>query len=242
MTGFSMLLLGLGLGLRHATDADHVVVISTLLEREPRRLDAARIAALWGIGHTAAFLAVGVLVVLLGLRLPAEFDSYATLLLGAMLVGLGAWHLRRSLVPRTDLPSAPNSTPPPAPTPASNSAPASARNSTPPPASNSAPTPAPERPTSARPIAIGLVHGLAGSAGIAILTATTIDSRLLATLYLALFGLGTVIGMVVLTTALAWPMAWTMRKGANAARFLRGGAALLSVGLGLFVAADALIK
>lgn len=202
-----MLLLGLGLGLRHATDADHVVVISTLLEREPRRFDAARIAALWGIGHTAAFLAVGVLVVLLGLRLPAEFDSYAALLLGAMLIGLGGWHLRRSLKERTA-----------------------------PPASTT------KRPTSARPVAIGLVHGLAGSAGIAILTSTTIDSRLWATLYLALFGLGTVIGMVALTVALAWPMAWTMRRGANAARLLRGGAALLSVGLGMFVAADALIK
>lgn len=213
MTGLSMLLLGLGLGLRHATDADHVVVISTLLEREPRRFDAARIAALWGVGHTAAFLAVGVLVVLLGLRLPAEFDSYAALLLGAMLVGLGAWHLRRSWLERPDRPSS----------------------------TSNASTP-PTRPTNARPVAIGLVHGLAGSAGIAILTATTIDSRLWATLYLALFGLGTVIGMVALTTALAWPMAWTMRKGANAARLLRGGAALLSVGLGMFVAADALIK
>ncbi len=57
MTGLSVLLLGVGLGLRHATDADHVVVVSALVQREPGIWRAARVAALWGLGHSAAFLA-----------------------------------------------------------------------------------------------------------------------------------------------------------------------------------------
>lgn len=200
MSALTILLLGFGLGLRHATDADHLVIITALLQREPGVLRAARIAALWGAGHTAAFLGVGFLVVLAGLRVPARFEHGAEALVGLMLIGFGLWHAL-SRRPRT---------------------------------THS------ERSAYARPVAVGVVHGLAGSAAIALLAATAIESRLWAVVYLGLFSAGTVIGMVALTVAVARPIAWTLRRTDPVRRAVTVASALLSVGLGAWLLAAAI--
>lgn len=197
MTGLSVLLLGIGLGLRHAADADHVVVVSALVQREPGVWRAARIAALWGAGHTVAFLALGLLIVLAGVRLPESFEHGAELLVALMLVGLGIWHLVRSR------------------------------------GTDSGESPPWVAGASARPLLIGLVHGLAGSAGIALLAATTIGSRPLAAAYLGLVALGTVIGMVALTVLMSLPISWTMRREGRLRGAITVLAAMLSIGLGL---------
>ncbi len=196
MTGLSVLILGIGLGLRHATDADHVVVVSVLVQRESGTWRAARIAALWGAGHTVAFLALGLAIVLAGVRIPAAFERGAELLVAMMLIGFGVWHLARSRGP--------------------------ARRDT-------------TASTSARPLMIGLVHGLAGSAGIALLAASTIESRALAVAYLTLVALGTVLGMVVLTVVMSRPISWTMRREGRLRDVIAIFAALLSMTLGLVV-------
>jgi nickel/cobalt transporter (NicO) family protein len=193
------LLVGIGLGLRHATDADHVVVVASALEREPSVLRAARVAALWGLGHTLSFLAIGLLVVLAGVRVPASFETLIELAVGTMLVVLGLWHLWRSLRPGPPEESAPRLL------------------------------------ARGRPLLIGLVHGLAGSAGIALIVTTTITSRSGAVVYLVLFGLGTVAGMVLLTALLSWPIAWAAQRKAQALRTARGFAAGLSVIIGCAV-------
>jgi len=191
-----MLLLGVGLGLRHATDADHVVVVTALVQREPGIWRAARVAVLWGLGHSAAFFGLGLLIVLADVRIPATFDRGMDLLVALMLVGFGVWHLARSRSERTEV---------------------TARKGV---------------SCDSRPVLIGVVHGLAGSTAIALLAITTIPSPTLAVLYLALFALGTVLGMVALTLVMSQPISWSMRRQG----FLRQGitvlAALLSVGLG----------
>lgn len=204
MTGLSVLLLGIGLGLRHALDADHVVVVSAMVQREPGTWRAARIAALWGAGHSVAFLALGLLIVVVGLRIPEVFEQGAELLVAAMLIALGLWHLARSHQSAASDHAEPDA-----------------------------------RSPAARPIAIGLVHGLAGSAGIALLAATTIESRALAVGYLFLVAIGTVIGMVALTAILARPIRWTMRREGWLKRAVTAVAAFLSIGLGISVLARA---
>lgn len=198
MNGFSVLLLGIGLGLRHAMDADHVVVVSGLVQRESGAWRAARIAALWGAGHTATFLTLGLLIVVAGVRIPAAFERGAELLVAVMLIGFGAWHLVRSR------------------------------------GSLDEPAPA-ARGAASRPLAIGLVHGLAGSAGVALLAATTIEPRPIAVAYLGLVALGTAVGMVALTVILARPIRWTVRRGGLVQRAVAVVMALLSVALGLGV-------
>ncbi len=205
MTGLSVLLLGIALGLRHATDPDHVVVVSALVQRQPGVWKAARIAALWGAGHTAAFLGVGLLVLLAEVRIPEAFERLAELLVASMLIAFGCWHIATS---RTSFDQLPGATQP---------------------ASNGA-----------RPVLIGLVHGLAGSAGIALLAATTIASRPLAVAYLGLFGLGTVLGMVALTMLLARPISRTMRRDGFVKQGVTILAALLSMMLGAIVLVQAL--
>ncbi|MBK7537770.1 MAG: high-affinity nickel-transport family protein [Myxococcales bacterium] len=196
MTELSVLLLGVGLGLRHATDADHVVVVSALVQRDPGVWRAARIAALWGAGHTVAFLALGLLIVLADVRVPAAFEQAAELLVASMLIAFGAWHLARSRRANPDEERSPVG-------------------------------------ASARPVAIGLVHGLAGSAGIALLAATTIASRPVAVAYLVLVALGTVLGMVTLTVVMSRPIRWTLRQTGHLRHAVALFAALLSMTLGL---------
>lgn len=84
---------GLLLGLRHATDADHLVVISTLVQREPRRRAAVLTAIAWGAGHGLTFLALGVAMIALGLAPPPIVDRAIEIVVGSMLTGLGLWHL-----------------------------------------------------------------------------------------------------------------------------------------------------
>lgn len=194
MSGVSALLLGLGLGLRHATDPDHVVVISTLIQRSPGLSKATRVAASWGAGHTLAFLAVGLLIILSGIRLPPSFDRAAEVVVALMLVGLGLAQLVRK--PRfQEQPQLPY----------------------------------------ARSALVGLVHGLAGSAGIALVAMATIESRLWAATYLVVFGLGTVLGMVLLTMALSVPLAWLARHDREAQRWTARAAAVFSILLGAFL-------
>ncbi|MDF3067252.1 MAG: hypothetical protein K0R38_2853 [Polyangiaceae bacterium] len=91
MLDLSALVLGLGLGLRHATDADHVAAVTAMLQREPGTMRAMRVAVLWGLGHTASFLVVGLLTVLAGVRLPESFEPAVELLVAGMLVGVSTW-------------------------------------------------------------------------------------------------------------------------------------------------------
>ena len=196
MESSSALLLGLVLGVRHAVDPDHVVVVSTLLSREPSVRSAVGLSALWGLGHSLAFLGVGLGVVLWGLRVPESFEVAATLAVGLLLVVVGVWQLMH---------------------PPSSHANASLR---------------------LRPLAVGVVHGLAGSAGIALLTLTTRPSPAAAAGHLVLFAVGTVLGMVALTGALARPMGVVLRS-ARGQQWLRWGAAATGVGLGAWIVVSA---
>jgi nickel/cobalt transporter (NicO) family protein len=198
VNGFEALLFGFGLGVRHAMDADHVVLVSTLLSREPGPRRAARLAALWGAGHTLAFLGLGLFVILTGLQVPEAFERAAEVLIAALLVGFGAWHLLRSFQQQDD--------------------------------------PGTEQPPAlARPVAIGLVHGLAGSAGVALLAATTLPSRTLAAVYLCVVAFGTVFGMVALTLAMSHPLAWTMKREGLVGKTITLIAGGLGIGLGLWI-------
>jgi len=194
----SILLIGFGLGLRHAIDPDHVVVVSALARDEASAWRSVRVAALWGAGHTASLLGVGLLIVLAGVRLPALFERVAELLVAALLIGLGLWTLARS---RSNAPASP------------------ARHRT----SGSA----------ARSFAVGVVHGLAGSAAIVLLATTSLASPWISAAYLGLFGLGTIMGMVALTLAMAWPLHWTTRRGGRIERSVDVIAGALSLALGV---------
>ena len=87
-----------------------------------------------------------------------------------------------------------------------------------------------------RPLVVGLVHGLAGSAAVALLVLATIRDPLWAVAYLLLFGVGTIVGMMLITAAIGLPFVYTARRFVRLHRYLGVASGLLSLGLGLFLA------
>lgn len=205
MTWLTALALGFLLGMRHATDADHVVAVATIVAREQRVLAALRVGTLWGIGHTATILLVGGAIVLFGLVIPPELGLSLEFSVAVMLVLLGAlnllWAAREP----------------------SNSAEPGASSVS-----------LPGRPR-LQPLLVGSVHGLAGSAAIALLVLATLRDTAFALVYLAVFGFGSVLGMALLTSALAAPLAFASRRFASFTRSLCGISGAVSVAFGLFL-------
>ena len=195
--------LGLVLGMRHSTDPDHVVAVSTIVARERSVSRGALIGILWGLGHTITIVLVGAAIILFKLVIPPRLGLSMELAVAAMLILLGVLNLTGVLSRMTH-----HFTPAPA-----------------------------AKPTLGlfhilRPLAIGLVHGLAGSAAVALLVLSMIPSPAWAVAYLAVFGLGTVLGMMLMTTAMAIPIAFT---GRSTTRTLTVVSGLASICFGLFL-------
>jgi high-affinity nickel-transport protein len=204
--------LGFVLGVRHATDPDHVVAVGTIVARERTIQGAALVGVLWGLGHTVTILLAGGAIVVFGLVVPARVGLTMELSVALMLIGLGAWSLRGAGRP----PAGPHA--------------------------DCKPLGRLDRRfgglglyRAARPFVIGVVHGLAGSAAVGLLVVATIHEPLVSLAYLLVFGLGTIAGMMLITAALAVPLAYTARNLLGVNRSLALAAGLLSVGFGLFL-------
>jgi len=204
----AILTLGFLLGMRHATDPDHVVAVSTIVSRQRTLRAAAPIGILWGIGHTVTILAVGAAMIFFGMAIPPRVGLLMELSVGIMLLLLGAMNLRW---PHPDawvadrggaVPHGPQLGPP------------SSHNA------------------SLRPLVVGVVHGLAGSAAVTLLVLGSIRAPIQAIAYLVVFGAGTIAGMLVITTALATPIVLVSRHFAHLHRTLAIVTGLASVLLG----------
>ncbi|HKC10397.1 MAG TPA: high-affinity nickel-transport family protein [Methylomirabilota bacterium] len=226
--------LGFFLGIRHATDPDHVIAVGTIVSRERRVQTAALIGVLWGIGHTVTILIAGGAIILFEVVIPARIGLTVELSVALMLILLGGTTVMGVLRPRghphvhgdyvhahphgherTDHGHGEQETP-------------VARL---------------DRRfgrlglyQAMRPLLVGVVHGLAGSAAVALLMVATIHDAALSLAYLLVFGLGTIAGMLLITMAIALPFAYTARRLLGVNRSLALGAGLLSVGFGLFLA------
>jgi len=201
--------LGLGfvLGVRHAFDPDHVVAIGTLVGKHGRARDGLWAGALWGVGHSATVLVVGLAMSILDLRVTGTMEVGVDLLVALMLVALGVTALRASAAP----PSAPEETP---------TGPAVG-------------APSVGRLQRWRPVVVGTVHGLAGSAAVSLLAMTTLPTRATAAGYLALFGLGTTLAMALATAALTLPALYLKRAFASSAFVKAAGALSIVWGVGV---------
>jgi high-affinity nickel-transport protein len=201
MSLLSILALGLFLGVRHATDADHVVAVSTMVAQRQNARSALLLGALWGAGHCLTILIVGGAIILLDVVVPPRLGLVLELAVAVMLIMLGALNLR-----------------------------AAARNTASPAHAHGAHT-----ARKFRSFVIGVVHGLAGSAAIALLVLSTIAEPAWAFLYLGLFGVGTVAGMMILTTAMSFPIAAAARRFGAFERWLGSVTGALSVAFGIFL-------
>ena len=245
---FSIIALGFFLGMRHATDPDHVIAVTTIVARHRSVKHAAWIGALWGAGHTLTILAVGGGIILLGWVIPARVGLSMEFSVGLMLILLGIMNLTgmmewistnlsagtavREIVHshahahgdyvHTHLHghAAETHSHSPEKTPLSKM----------------------DRMFGqigmyqlVRPLVVGLVHGLAGSAAVALLVLTTIREPRWALAYLLIFGVGTIAGMMLITSVISLPFAAAGKLSVRMNSGLRLASGLLSLGFGLFL-------
>ncbi|MFN8627981.1 MAG: urease accessory protein UreH [Candidatus Binatia bacterium] len=221
----SVLGVGLLLGIRHALDADHLAAVSAIVSERKSVLSSCWVGALWGLGHTIAVLLAG--VAFIGLHV--EFGHKVTLLLelcvALMLVGLGVDVLRK-LVRGGTLHVHPHRH--------------GRRRHIHPHVHIAAEEGVPHMHHGvrggARPVLVGMVHGLAGSAALMLLVLATIPSPTAGFAYLAVFGIGSTGGMLCMSTVLGLPFQFTAQRFRRADVVVRTVAGLVSLGLGMLMA------
>lgn len=207
MTPASTLLLGLALGLRHATDPDHVVAMGTIVTRDPHLRRAIGTGIFWGVGHSLTVVLVGALMLLGGVHVPESIASLMDLAVAAMLLLLGVIALRTR---STDVGIG-------------------GRERSPGLSERILVSPL-------RPFLVGIVHGLAGSAAMTLLALATIPYERGALVYLVLFGAGTILGMVGITVVLAYSLRWLGARSTSVPIWLARASGSLSVIAGVLLA------
>ncbi len=219
-------ILGLGflIGLKHATEADHLAAVSTIVTERRGLWSSAIVGGIWGLGHTISLLIVGVFVLLLNFRVSEQAERMLEFGVGVMLVLLGLNVLRKVIqggklhfhthehgervhahphlheAGRTDAPDMHHGL-----------------------------------SFSPRALIIGMVHGLAGSAALMLLILPTIESRPLGLLYIVVFGIGSIGGMMLMSFLVGLPFTLTALRFNRFNYLLQSIAGLISIGLGLYI-------
>ena len=227
--------------MRHATDPDHVIAVATIVTRARGAKGAALIGAVWGVGHTLTIVIVGAGIILLGWVIPARVGLSLELSVGIMLIILGGMNLS-GILGRIPAGLGDHSHAHPH----GDFVHTHAHGHDP----EAHPHTADQTPVAwldrhfgrldfyqlLRPLVVGVVHGLAGSAAVALLVLATIPSPAWAVAYLLVFGVGTVAGMMLITALIALPAAYAERRRAAWQRRWRLASGLVSLGFGLFLA------
>ena len=217
-----ILLLGFVLGMRHATDPDHVIAVTTIVAKQRGIAKAGLIGALWGLGHTVTIFVVGASIILFGVTIPPRVGLSMEFAVAFMLILLGILNLTGTLRQLQERFFA-----------NSFSLGAESRQLT----NNGVGTVGTLGAYNVlRPLIIGIVHGLAGSAAIALLVMTTIRDPWWAIAYLLLFGSGTVAGMILITALIAMPIVWSQGKFSRWNRGITVVSGLISLSFGFFLA------
>ena len=229
------LFLGFVLGMRHATDPDHIVAITTIVTKQRGIGKATLIGALWGLGHTLTIFIVGTVIILFRVTIPPRLGLSMEFAVAGMLVLLGVLNLTGTLQSLQDRltrnPSDKTAAVIFSGSPTASSLEASY-------SSNQTSSFVPSRVACyqlLRPLIIGVVHGLAGSAAVALLVMTTIRDPWWCIGYLLLFGLGTVAGMMLMTTVIAVPLTLASNRFSGFSRRISIASGLFSLGFGLFL-------
>lgn len=249
MTFVSIIALGFFLGMRHATDPDHVIAVTTIVSRQRGMRNAALIGILWGTGHTITIFIVGSAIILFGFVISPRLGLTMELSVGLMLIVLGMLNLSGMMrwITETFTPvhvrphshqhahahmhgdyvhSHPHGHGPENHGHADDTTPVSWMDR------NFSRLGAYQ---ALRPLIVGVVHGLAGSAAVALLVLATIRNPFWAVIYLLVFGAGTIAGMMLVTAAIALPFTYSQHRFIRVHRLLGVASGLVSLGFGLLI-------
>lgn len=217
----TILSLGFVLGLRHALDTDHIAAVATVLAQRPSWRASSLVGLSWGLGHTVVLLLVGAIVLVLHVPIPEPVARAAEFAVGVMLVVLGGllgtklikerWHVHQhdhDGSRHVHLHSHARSV--------SHGHSHWWRESV-------------------RPLCIGMAHGLAGSAALLLLVVTSAKSVMEGLIYIAVFGCGSILGMMLIGLVLSLPVVWSLRLGRPVFLGVQGVASMGSVSLGVSI-------
>lgn len=214
------LLLGFALGIEHALDADHVVAVSTIVSQNRHPLKAALVGIFWGVGHTITLFLVGLAVIIFKLAIPDRLALSAEFLVGIVLVALGTQVIWQSRPRKVHLhlhdhgggmPMHPHIH------------------------SHEEGVRRHRLPHNHKSLLIGIVHGLAGSAALMLLVLGTVRSPVKGAAFILLFGLGSIIGMTLISSLIGLPFAVWPRRFTSLHRIIRSLAGAVSIVLGAIV-------
>jgi hypothetical protein len=224
LTITSALAFGFVLGLKHAVEADHLAAVSTIVSERNSLLSSTLVGGLWGVGHTVSLLIVGLAVILFKFEISAGTAQALEFCVGLMLVVLGANALRKLKrgghlhlhVHRHG-----------------------ARSHVHPHIHHGAPEADSQTHhglrLGARPFLVGMVHGLAGSASLMLLVLSSISSPLVELVFIIIFGVGSIGGMMLMSALVGLPAYLTAKRFNRAHLALHGLAGLFSLSFGLFM-------
>jgi high-affinity nickel permease len=229
------------LGLKHALDADHLVAVSTIVGERKGFLSSSIVGAMWGIGHTASLFIVGLCVIALRLRIPEQIAEGMEFSVALMLVFLGANVLLKLLRggklhthvhthgdhihihPHIHEHSHATIE-------------GSAHHLVRLPFARWMKSVREQIGHGKRSIFIGMVHGMAGSAALMLLVLATIPSPVFGLVYILVFGIGSIGGMLLMSMLIGVPFIFSARGSERINLGLRGIAGMMSVLFGLYLA------
>jgi ABC-type nickel/cobalt efflux system permease component RcnA len=231
LSTLAVLSIGLVFGLKHATEVDHVVAVSTIVSQHKNVFRSALVGLMWGAGHTASLLIVGAIVLALRVAIPESVSRWMEFGVALMIIALGVSALSRVLRGSNHVHMHQHSH--------------DGRShvhihfheseTKHEPATRSTHSHTISR-IGWKPVLIGTMHGLAGSGALTLLVLTQISSPWIGFLYLAIFGLGSMVGMLLMSGLIGFPFALTSRQLTSAHYRLQTVAALFSIGFGLWYA------
>jgi sulfite exporter TauE/SafE len=217
LSTFSVLVIGFVLGLQHATEADHLAAVSTIVSEKKNLFTASLVGGLWGVGHTISLFVVGLLVILLKFQISESLEAKLEACVGAMLILLGLNALRKLFqASKVHVHSH------------EHDGHKHVHIHT---HGQEGAEPSHHR-LSPRSVVIGMVHGLAGSAALMLLVVPTISSQALAILYILIFGIGSIGGMMAMSFLIGLPFHFTAGRFEILNRGIRLVAGVFSLCLG----------
>lgn len=188
---FSLLSFGFLLGIKHSLEADHIAAVSTLITSPKSLRTSAFLGAAWGLGHTISLVLAGILIMTFNITVPQQFSLILEFLVGIMLMMLGIKSFHEIKQQKFHVhPHTHNGT-------AHLHLHSHAIS--------------PDHHHTHRSFAIGLIHGLAGSAALMLLVTSTVNSTTMGLLYIVIFSIGSIIGMILTGSALSLPFLFTYR-------------------------------
>ena len=223
-----ILLLGLAIGMQHALEADHVAAVSSIAARETSVRRVVTHGAVWGVGHTLTLMIFAGAAIVLGLTIGPALAGWLEFAVGIMLIGLGGHVVYALLRDRVHVHRHRH---------LGGTVHWHAHSHRGQAGDHAAMSHDHEHPPGlpVRSLLVGMMHGMAGSAALLVLTAASVGSAPLGFAYVVLFGIGSVAGMAALSAVIAVPLSWSARALTWANHGLRGTIGVATVLLGILV-------